>query len=86
MTYEEIDRVDSLVWYEVAECDPQSTALDSIERSTIFHADFRFNPWISLYGFYRKIDFDFPEISKIRADVVAAGDYDKYGVVLRVKF
>ena len=86
VTYEEIDRVDSLVWYEVAKCDPQSEALDSIERSTIFHADFRFNPWISLYGFYRKIDFDFPEISKIRADVIAEGDYDKYGVVLRVKF
>jgi len=86
VTYEELDRMDSNIWYNVTQYDRDHWAFDSIERSTIIHADFQLNRWVSLYGFYRFLDFDFGQWSNIYSRTVAAGDYDRYGLVLRVKF
>ncbi|MBE0596402.1 MAG: hypothetical protein IH614_03945 [Desulfuromonadales bacterium] len=86
LTYEELDRIDSLVWAEIAQFDPNHWSLDSVERSTIVHATFGLNRWVTLYGFYRTLDFDFGEISGIYRKNVAAREYDKYGLVLRVMF
>ncbi len=86
VTYEELDRIDALVWKEVTGFDPTHPAFESIERSTIFQIDTDLNPWVRLSGFYRYMDFDYGEISGIDPETVAARDYDKMGLVLRVRF
>jgi hypothetical protein len=81
-TYEEIDRIDPLVWKEIAELQDDHPAFDSIERSTILQAELDLNDWTQLIGFYRFMDFDFQELSDIRR----MDGLDKMGLVLRVRF
>ncbi len=86
-TYEEIDRIDALVWKDIAAYNAADPAMDSIERSTIVQIDYDINPWARLSGFYRIMDFDFPQLSQIDTDYRGNGyGLDKAGVFLRVKF
>ncbi len=86
-TYEEIDRLDTLVWKEIANYDLDHPAMDSIERSTIVQIDVEINRWAKLIGFYRFMDFDFPALSQIETFYMGKEHgVDKAGVVLRVQF
>ncbi|MFA7535275.1 MAG: hypothetical protein WCY68_04235 [Desulfuromonadales bacterium] len=81
-TYEEIDRVDAMVWKEIAKFDFNHPAMDSIERSTIVQVELKLNPWATVIGFYRMMEFGYPELSQIRAE----DKTDKAGVQVRVQF
>ncbi len=82
VTYEEIDRIDPLVWKEIAQFQHDHPAFDSVERSTIVQAELDLNPWAQLIAFYRFMDFDFQWLSTIRR----MDDLEKMGLVLRVRF
>jgi hypothetical protein len=84
-TYEELDRIDALVWKEIADFNPNHPAFDSIERSTILQIDLILNPWAKLIAFYRFMEFDFPHLSAIPIRNREAS-VDKMGLVLRVGF
>jgi hypothetical protein len=84
-TYEELDRIDPLVWQKIAAFDPTHPAFDSIERSTILQAELNLNRWARLIAFYRIMDFDFKQLSEITVNGTDPG-VDKAGLVLRVGF
>ncbi len=82
ITYEELDRIDPLVWKEIANFQRDHPAFDSVERSTILQAELDLNQWTQLIAFYRFMDFDFQELSGIRR----MDGLDKMALVLRVRF
>lgn len=81
-TYEELDRMDTLVWDKIAKFDPSHSSFDSVEVNHIISADYLINDHVTLSGFYRKTDFDYQEISDIPKDQST----DKFGVLLTTAF
>jgi hypothetical protein len=82
VTYEELDRIDPLVWKEIAGFQDDHPAFDSIERSTILQAELDLNSWTQLIAFYRFMDLDYQWLSGIRR----MDALEKMGLVLRVRF
>lgn len=85
-TYEELDRMDSRVWAEVAKFDENHESFDSIERSVIYSVVYQINRVVSLTSFYRKLDSDYAYISDIPRAEESEYGMDKYGLLLRVQF
>jgi hypothetical protein len=74
--------MDSKVWQEIAKYNAGSNAFDSKEKSMIFTGVYHFNKYVSVIGYYRKMKFDYQELSGIRPQ----DTLDKMGLLLRVKF
>jgi hypothetical protein len=82
VTREEIDRIDSKVWADVAGFNPNHAAFDSKEESTIFQIDWRVCRWATLSAFYRLMHADYTSIT---SGIAEGNDLDKAGLVLRAR-
>ncbi|WP_138440497.1 hypothetical protein [Marinobacter alexandrii] len=81
-TYEELDRIDTLVWDRVANFDPSHPAFDSVERNHIVSIAYRFNRNVEFSAFFRQSDFDYAFVSDIEPET----DTDKAGFLVHFQF
>ncbi len=81
-TYEELDRIDTLVWDRVANFDPSHPAFDSLERNHILSIAYRLNRNVEFSAFYRQSDFDYAFVSDIKPET----DTDKAGFLVHFQF
>jgi len=80
ISYEHLDRMDSLVWKEIAQFQPDHESFQSIEKNTMIKLGYQFTQGINIHAFYRQSDFDYQQLSGITPDKPI--DTDKFGIVV----